>query len=291
LRSEKTKANTAIYGIIGFPLKHTLSPHFQNAAFACLGLNARYIPFETAPSCLRGVMRSLNALGARGINVTIPHKQAVLGLLDSVSPEAKGIGAVNTVVFKGGKTKGYNTDGEGFIRSLKSDLKFDPKGKAVFLFGCCGAAQAIAFVLAREGARSIAFADLDERRAKALSSKIGKVFRKCAVKNVPFSASRIEKEVLVSDLLVNASPVGMHKGDHCIVSPKALHRKLAVYDIVYNPPATPLIREAKKRGLKAANGLGMLLYQGVLSFELFTGKKAPVAVMRGALKKAVKCCR
>lgn len=291
MRSKKTKAITVIYGIIGFPLKHTLSPHFQNAAFAYLGLDARYIPFETAPSDLKDVVRSLKSLGARGINVTIPHKQAVLKLLDSVSPEAKGIGAVNTVVFRGGKAKGYNTDGEGFIRSLKSDLKTDPKGKAVFLFGCGGAAQAIAFMLAREGARSIAFADKDEGRAKALSLKIGKSFRKCAVKHVPFSAARIEREVLGSDLLVNASPVGMHKSDRCIVNPKALHKKLAVYDIVYNPPVTPLIREAKKRGLKAANGLGMLLYQGALSFELFTGKKAPVAVMRGALKKAVKCCR
>ncbi len=291
MRSEKKKANTALFGIIGFPLKHTLSPHFQNAAFASLGFDARYIPFETAPSCLKGVIRSLNALGARGINVTIPHKQAVLGLLDSVSPEAKGIGAVNTVVFKGRKTKGYNTDGEGFIRSLKSDLEFDPKGKAVFLFGCGGAAQAIAFVLAREGARSIAFADLDGKRAKALAAKIKRDFPRCGTQALPFARARIEKGVLGSDLLVNTTPVGMHKGDRCIVSPKALHRKLAVYDIVYNPPVTPLIREAKKRGLKAANGLGMLLYQGVLSFELFTGRKAPVAVMRGALKKAVKCCR
>ncbi len=291
MRSKKTTGRTGIFGIIGFPLKHTLSPHFQNAALAYLGLDARYIPFETAPSRLKDVVRSLKALGARGINVTIPHKQAVLKLLDSISPEAKGIGAVNTVVFRGGRTKGYNTDGEGFIRSLKSDLKVDPKGKAVFLFGCGGAAQAIAFVLAREGARSIAFVDQVEERAKALSLKIGKRFRKCAVKQVPFSAARIDKEVLVSDLLVNTTPVGMHKGDGCVVSPKALHAKLAVYDIVYNPPVTLLVREAKKRGLKAANGLGMLLYQGVLSFELFTGKKAPVAVMRGALKKAVKCCR
>lgn len=291
MRSEKTSGSTGVFGIIGFPVKHTLSPHFQNAAFAYLGIDARYIPFETAPRELKAVLRGLRELGIRGINVTIPHKQAVLKLLDSLSPEAKGIGAVNTVVFKGGKAKGYNTDGEGFIRSLKEDLKFSPKGKQVFLFGCGGAAQAIAFVLAREGARSITFADRIEKRAKELSSKTGKDFPKCAVKQAPFIASRIDEEVLDSDLLVNASPVGMHKGDRCIVSPKALHSRLAVYDIVYNPPVTPLIKEAKKRGLKAANGLGMLLYQGALSFELFTGKQAPVEVMRGALKKAVKCCR
>ena len=293
MRSRKKSGSSVlrIFGIIGFPVKHTLSPHFQNAAFAYLGLDAEYIPFETAPRELKAAFGKFKALGVRGINVTIPHKQAVLKLLDSVSPEAKGIGAVNTVVFKAGKTRGFNTDGEGFMRSLKSDLKFNPKGKAVFLFGCGGAAQAIAFVLAREGARSIAFTDLAEERAKVLSSKIGKGFRKCAVKHIPFSAARIEKEVLGSDLLVNTTPVGMHKGDPCIVNPKALHRKLAVYDIVYNPPVTPLSKEAKRRGLRVANGLGMLLYQGVLSFELFTGKRAPVEVMRRALKKAVKCLR
>jgi len=293
LRSRKKSGSSVlrIFGIIGFPVKHTLSPHFQNAAFAYLGLDAEYIPFETAPRELKAALGKFKALGVCGINVTIPHKQAVLKLLDSVSPEAKGIGAVNTVVFKAGKTRGFNTDGEGFMRSLKSDLKFNPKGKAVFLFGCGGAAQAIAFVLAREGARSIAFTDQMEERAKKLSSKTGKDFPKCRVKYTPFIGERIHEEVLGSDLLVNTTPVGMHKGDPCIVNPKALHRKLAVYDIVYNPPVTPLSKEAKRRGLKVANGLGMLLYQGVLSFELFTGKRAPVEVMRRALKKAVKCLR
>jgi shikimate dehydrogenase len=128
------------------------------------------------------------------------------------------------------------------------------------------------------------------KRAKALAAKTGKVFPKCGTLALPFVKSGIDNEVLASDLLVNASSVGMHKGDPCIVNPKTLHKGLAVYDIVYNPPATPLIKEAKKRGLKAMNGLGMLLYQGTLSFELFTGKQAPVAVMRRALEKAVKCC-
>jgi shikimate dehydrogenase len=291
LRSKKKSGSTGVFGIIGFPVKHTLSPHFQNAAFAYLGIDAKYAPFETAPRELKAVLRRLKELGECGINVTIPHKQAVLKLLDSLSPEAKGIGAVNTVVFRSGKSKGYNTDGEGFIRSLKEDRNFNPKGKQVFLFGCGGAARAIAFVLAREGARSITFADQIEKRAKELSSKTGKDFPKCSVKHIPFDVARIDEEVLDSDLLVNASPVGMHKGDRCIVSPKALRSRLAVYDIVYNPPETPLIKEAKKLGLKAANGLGMLLYQGALSFELFTGKQAPVEVMRVALKKAVKCCQ
>lgn len=290
MRSKKTKGHPRIFGVVGYPIKHSLSPHFQNAALACLGMNAVYMPFEIAPADLKGAIPALKGLGVRGLNITIPHKQAIMSLLDGLSPEAKGIGAVNTVVFKAGRTKGYNTDGEGFIRSLKDDLKLDPKGKNVLLFGCGGAAQAIAFVLAREGAASIKFTDIDVKRAKALAAKTGKVFPKCGTLALPFVKSGIDNEVLASDLLVNASSVGMHKGDPCIVNPKTLHKGLAVYDIVYNPPATPLIKEAKKRGLKAMNGLGMLLYQGTLSFELFTGKQAPVAVMRRALEKAVKCC-
>lgn len=284
------KGHPRVFGVVGYPIKHSLSPHFQNAALACLGINAVYISFEIAPAGLKGAIPAFKGLGIRGLNITIPHKQAVIPLLDGISPEAKGIGAVNTVVFKAGRTKGYNTDGEGFIRSLKSDLRFDPEGKAVLLYGCGGAAQAVSFVLAREGAASIRFTDVDTKRAKALAAKTGKIFPGCKTKALPFVKSNIDNEVLASDLLVNTSPVGMHKGDPCIVSPKALHKGLAVYDIVYNPPATPVLKEAKKRGLKAMNGLGMLLYQGAISFELFTGEKAPIKVMRAALNRAVRCC-
>ena len=289
MRSKKS-GRAKVFGIIGFPVKHTLSPHFQNAAFASLGMDAVYIPFEVPPEKLGSAFRSLKALGVSGINVTIPHKQAVLPLVDELSPEVKGIGAANTIVFRKGKARAYNTDGEGFIRSLKNDLKVNPKGRSVLLFGCGGAAKAIAFVLAREGAKSITFVDQIEKRAKELAAKTKKDFPRCGTKHIPFLGPRIDEEVLDSDLLVNASPVGMHKGDPCIVDPKALHKGLAVYDIVYNPPATPLLKEAKKKGIKASNGLGMLLYQGVLSFEFFTGKKAPVPVMRLALKRAVKKC-
>lgn len=289
MRSKKIR-RTKIFGIIGFPVKHTLSPHFQNAAFASLGMDAVYIPFEVNPGKLKPAFRSMKAAGVSGINVTIPHKQAVLRLVDALSPEAKGIGAANTIVFRNGRSKAYNTDGEGFLRSLKGDLRVNPKGKAVLLFGCGGAAKAIAFVLAREGARSITFVDKIEKRAKDLSAKTKKDFPRCRAKHIPFLRSRIDEEVLDADLLVNASPVGMHKADPSIVDAGALHKGLAVYDIVYNPPATPLLKAAKKRGIKAANGLGMLLYQGVLSFGLFTGRKAPVPVMRSALMKAVKKC-
>jgi shikimate dehydrogenase len=280
----KTKA----FGILGFPVKHSFSPAFQNAAFRAKRINAVYAPFEVPPERLRDAVRGLAALGICGVNVTIPHKQAVLPLLDELSPGAKAVGAVNTVIFKNGRSIGYNTDAEGLLISLKKDLKVNPKNKNIMVFGSGGAAKAIAYVLAREKAASITFADICGQRAKELSRKIGKDFPGCRTKAVPFLKSRIDEEVLNSDILINASPVGMRKADPCIVSPNALHKGLAVYDIVYNPPATPLLREAKRRKIESAGGIGMLLYQGAASFELFTGVKAPVAVMRAALKKVVK---
>lgn len=279
---------TKVFGILGFPVRHTFSPLFQNAAFRAKRINAVYVSFEVAPGRLKDAVRSLIALGVSGVNVTIPHKQAIIPLLDELSPEAKAIGAVNTVLFKGGRSTGHNTDAEGFLVSLRKDLKVNPKKKSILIFGSGGAAKAIAYVLAREGTASIIFVDMFNQRAKELAVKIGKDFPRSSTRAVPFLKSRIDEEVLNCDVLINASPVGMKKGDPCIVSPHALHKDLAVYDIVYNPSLTPLLRESKKRKIKAAGGIGMLLYQGVASFELFTGIKAPASVMRAALKRAIK---
>jgi len=279
---------TKVFGILGFPVKHSFSPVFQNAAFSAKRVKAVYVPFEVPPERLKDAVRGLAALGICGVNVTIPHKQAIVPLLDEISPGAKAIGAVNTVIFKTGRSAGYNTDAEGLLISLKKDLKVNPKNRTIVVFGAGGAAKAIAYVLAREKASSLTFVDIFNQRAKELALKIGRGFPGCRTKAVPFLKSRIDEEVLNSDMLINASPVGMRKADPCIVSPNALHKDLAVYDIVYNPFVTPLLREAKRRGVKTAGGIGMLLYQGAASFELFTGIKAPVAVMRAALKKVVK---
>ncbi len=279
---------TKIFGILGFPVKHSFSPAFQNAAFGAKRINAVYVPFEVPPERLKDAVRGLAALGICGVNVTIPHKQAVLPLLDELSAGAKAVGAVNTIIFKSGRSTGYNTDAEGLLVSLKKDLRINPKKRTIVVFGSGGAAKAIAYVLAREKAASITFVDIFDQRAKELAIKTGRDFPGCHTKAIPFLKSRIDEEVLNSDMLINASPVGMRKADPCIVSPGALHMDLAVYDIVYNPSITPLLREAKRRKIRSAGGIGMLLYQGAASFELFTGVKAPVAVMRAALKKAVK---
>lgn len=278
---------TKVFGIIGFPVSHSFSPALHNAAFRAKRINAVYASFEAPSERLKDAVRGLAALGICGVNVTIPHKQAILPLLDELSPGAKAIGAVNTVIFKGGKLAGYNTDAEGFLISLKKDLNVNPKKRTIVVFGAGGAAKAIAHILAREKAASITFVDIFNQRAKELALKIGRDFPGCRTKAVPFLKSRIDEEVINSDMLINASPVGMKKDDPYIVSPNALHKDIAVYDIVYNPSVTPLLREAKRRRIKSAGGIGMLLYQGAASFELFTGIKAPVAVMRAALKTVV----
>jgi len=252
-------------------------------------MDAVYVSYEVTPEGLKDKLRELISSGVSGINVTIPHKEKIIGLLDEVTPEAAAIGAVNTVLFKGGKSMGYNTDAKGFLLSLKKDLKADPKNKSVLILGAGGAAKAIAYILAKGGTRSILFNDIIPDRARGLADKIKNEFPDCKTDCVESTVSEMEKVVRDVDILINATPVGMAgKEDNPLPVLPALHKDLSVYDIVYNPPETLLLREAKKRGAKGANGLGMLLYQGALSFELFTGKKAPVSVMRAALKKAIK---
>lgn len=284
----KIDGKTRIFGIIGYPVKHTFSPYIHNAAFKALKINAAYVPFEVKPRELKNAICGLIGLGVCGVNVTIPHKEAVIPLLDELSSEAKGIGAANVVLVKDGKTMGYNTDGEGFLVSLKKELKVIPKNKSIFILGSGGAAKALVYVLASEGAKSITLVDVMNEKAKELALKANKEFPRCQMRSIPYLGSRIDEEALNADILINATPVGMKKDDPRIVSPDALHKDLVVCDLIYNPVETKLLKEAKKRGLKATNGIGMLLYQGALSFELFTGKKAPISVMLTSLKKVIR---
>lgn len=281
----KINGNTRVYGLLGYPISHTLSPAMHNAAFSHLGLNAVYLPFEVRPEELKDVLKALVAIGAGGLNVTIPHKESCIQYLDGLDKQAKSIGAVNTIVIKKGRLWGYNTDCKGFLKSLKRDLGLQPRDLRVFILGAGGGARAVVTGLAMGGAKQILVKDLIYTRAKRLVGDIRKHFPNCqaeVTKGLPGS------ELETVDLLVNATPVGMKKDDPLLVEPKFLHPRLKVYDLVYNPPHTKLLRAAKARGLQACGGLGMLLYQGAYAFELWTGKKAPVEVMRKALKKVLK---
>ena len=273
-----------IYGLTGYPVKHSLSPIMHNATFKALGINAEYKLFEKRPEELGYFLHSLSKENIYGLNVTIPYKEVVLKYLQWKSPEVKFTDAVNVIIVKDKNyLEGWNTDGIGFHRHLTMDLKFNPLGKSVVVLGAGGAAKAIINQLARHGAKNITIYDIDNDKSLNLAAKINKEFPKCNA----IASDSIEKlDIKNADLLINATPIGMKGDDPCLVDPDSLHPSLLVYDLIYNPPETKILKLAKQKGAPISNGLGMLLYQGVRSFELWTGQKAPVEVMRKALREA-----
>lgn len=296
MQGEGVKKKTKLYCLFGWPIKHSLSPLMHNAAFKALKLNSRYILFEVHPKKIKAAFSKTmwKALGICGANITIPHKETSLKFMDRLDKGAKMIGAVNTVAFKSNKFIGYNTDADGFLASLKIDANFNPRNKNVYILGAGGAGRAVGFALAKAGARSITLADIDFQRAKKLARDLS------GSTNAERSRMRsltinIEKPPLKknsdrlkqADLLINATGVGIHKKDPLVINPKLLHSNLLVYELIYNPPVTKLMQAARRKGLRAINGLGMLLYQGALSFRIWTKRKPPVAAMKNVLRKAM----
>ena len=284
--SDLNLAETKVTGLFGYPVEHSLSPAMHNDAFQELGLNHVYLPFSVEPDNLEEAVAGVRGLNIAGVNVTIPHKQEVIPFLDELSEEAELIGAVNTIVNQNGTLTGHNTDGRGFIRSLKEETDFKAaKGKAL-LIGAGGAARAIAFQLALEGIEELVVSDLDSAKAENLSDEIDK--------NLDLEVRAVEQEevddlIAELDLLVDATPVGMHPHVDVdpVVSAEVMHDELIVYDVVYNPRETVLLQAAQEAGAQAVSGLGMLLYQGVIAFEIWTGEDAPVEVMRSALEAGI----
>jgi shikimate dehydrogenase len=271
-----------VYGLVGFPIKHSLSPCLQNAAFSALKIKSRYKLFQLKPDQLRGFLNHLRQKNICGFNVTYPYKEEIINFLSSESLAAKEIGAVNTVIVdKGGKLKGFNTDYLGFMAHLK-ELKLKPK--KVALIGAGGAAKAVCFALIKMKITQLCIYDINKFKALSLFKKLNSGFSK-----IKFDvASRIEDlNIPDKDLLINASPVGMLQSDPCLVAASSLHEGLFVYDLIYSPLQTKLIILAKERNLNFSNGLGMLLYQGVFTFKHFTGRPGPVDIMKKALLKGV----
>lgn len=268
---------TKIAGIFGFPVRHTLSPAMHNAALQALKLDFAYLPFEVDPASLGAAVEGIRAMNLRGVNVTIPHKETVMKFLDAIDPLAKKIGSVNTIVNNNGKLTGYNTDGIGFLRDIENN-GFNPKGKTAVLLGAGGAGRAVAAVLSWAKLKKLYITDMDEAKAKALARRITNA------EFVKFSGWKYKANSV--DLLINATPAGMHKGPAPIKSGE-LKKNIFVYDLVYNR-RTELLAEAKKAGAKCCSGLGMLINQGAAAFELWTGKKAPILIMRKALLKQLR---
>jgi len=273
------------FGLIGYPVKHSLSPLMQNAAFNRLKIKAKYKLFPLQERQLKSFLNSLKKKNISGLNVTIPHKEKVLDYINGfISEGVRAIGAANTIVVdKNGKLKAYNTDYLGFSRHIK-ELKLMPKKVAII--GAGGAAKAVVFALIKNKAEEICIFDIDKFRSLALVSRFNKLFPECSINAV---ASIEELVIQQKDMLVNASPVGLKESDPLLINPAHLHKGLFVYDLIYNPVQTKLLKAAEEAGCSYSNGLGMLLYQGAEALELWLKpKKAPVEVMRAALLKGVR---
>ena len=263
---------TKLYGILGNPVSHSLSPVMHNAAFAVTGFNGAYLPFP-APEIATAVT-GIRALGVQGASVTIPHKEKVMELLDSIDPVAKKIGAVNTIVRAGDTLSGLNTDWLGATSALEEKITL--QGKKVIILGAGGSARAIGFGMQEKGAKTI-LASRTELRGRPLADELA----------CPW-ISLSDTEKICGDILINATSVGMvPKIENSPVPDVILSEFKVVMDIVYAPLKTRLLATAEKAGCEIINGLEMLLYQGVAQFEMWTGEKAPVNVMRKALLEAI----
>jgi shikimate dehydrogenase len=271
---------TRVCAVIGDPIEHSLSPAIQNAAFGALGLDFVYAAFRVKPSEVANALSGMRALGIVGFNVTMPHKEAVIAHLDQIDETAKFLNSVNTIHNNDGKLLGYSTDGTGALMALKENGA-DPKGKRVLMLGSGAAARAIAFTLVQETDELVVL-NRTVSEAKELAQTLKQKFNKKVVAD-SLSPDIIKEKICDSDILLNTTSVGMKPNlSQGLIDPSTLKADLTVMDIVYNPVETKLAVDAKAAGAKVISGVEMLIYQGAASFEIWTGKQAPVQVMRKA---------
>jgi len=270
-------AQTELYGVIGNPVRHSLSPMIHNEAFKSMGWNAVYLAFEVKN--LEEALRGIRGLGVRGVSVTIPFKTKVVPFLDKVEGLAKKIGAVNTIVNRGGRLIGYNTDCDGALEALEE--KMNLKGKRVILLGAGGAARAIGFGLKERDCQLI-IVNRSPIRGKALSREL-----KCHF--LPMSSLvKMKGGDLEADVIINATSLGMVPRDGESPIPKKLLKKgMKVMDIVYEPLETKLLHQAKEKGCSTINGLEMLVRQGAIQFEIWTGRKLEIGQIKKDLHRAL----
>lgn len=272
--------NTKKVGVMGWPISHTLSPIMHNAAFVAAGLNYVYLPLAVEPENLEQAVKGLSALDFSGMNVTIPHKVSVMQYLDEIEPAARLIGAVNTIVIHDGKLIGSNTDADGFIAALK-EQGADPRGMNALLLGAGGAARAVVCGLAANGVTKIVVAAREAKKALEFAAGFQDV---AEIAGIGFDEQAYSEALKASDIIINCTPLGMKpKIDEAppiqwqILRPSAI-----ICDLVYTPLETRFMAEAKKRGHPTIGGLGMLIEQGAIAFEKWTGVKAPRDIMSKA---------
>ncbi len=269
----RVHGGTRTIGVIGWPVAHSLSPTIHNAAFIAMDMDWVYVPMPVPPGGLPAALAGLPALGFAGANVTMPHKTEAADLSDTRSEDAERLAAVNTLVVGPDGLAGHNTDAPGFDRFLRRDAGFDPEGRSALIFGAGGAARACALALARGGLARLIVALRDAVRVRGLERSIEGLGTDVSVTGFDEAGSA------AVDLVVNATPLGAH-GEELPLPP--LHADLLVVDLLYRPSSTPMQTAARAAGVPAFGGLGLLLHQAALSFELWTGQPPPLAVMSAA---------
>jgi len=277
----------SVYGIFGYPLKHTASPAIQNSAFDHHSLKSMYFAFERTPAEFRALMRNLKTFLLDGFNLTVPFKETVIPYLDRLSPDAKAIGAVNTVKKEGRRWIGYNTDGHGFLAGLR-EARFRPRGKSAVILGAGGSSRAVVFALATQGAKRMVIANRTRSRADRLVRRFRRLFPKVSFERVDLRGSAFRNAVGTVDLVVNATQVGLRNSRETLIPKRWLPKhRILVYDLIYKPRRTQLLQEARLAGHRVQNGETMLLHQGAKAFQLWTGRSAPLAKMKKALAGAL----
>ena len=278
-------------GLIGYPLKHSVSPYFQQAALDHYKLDIRYEAWETFSDELRDTVKKLREPENIGANVTVPYKEKIVPLLDEIDELASLIGAVNTVVSKGDKLLGFNTDAHGFVEALGKDGHFDPKGKKVVMLGAGGVARAAGLVLVQSNVASLALTDGIFERSTSLAEDLVRYVRRATLNpndwapNISaFKWQELESAATLErcDLIVHCTTIGMKDSPQegqSPLTPGVIPGRALIYDVVYNPWPTPLLELAQKAGANILGGLPMLVYQGAASFKLWTGKEAPLDIM------------
>ncbi|HEV3242965.1 MAG TPA: shikimate dehydrogenase [Chthoniobacterales bacterium] len=277
-------------GIFGDPVEHSLSPQMQNAALKHSKIDIQYARFHILPSELREALDRVRELGFVGLNLTLPHKIAAPELLDRTDDDAKQIGAVNVIKSDNGKLHGFNTDGLGFARAIREEFSVDLRDLRVMILGAGGAARAIAFECAKSHCERLVIANGTFEKGERLAEKLRNFFEGPKVlgpvprlQAIRWEEGAFQFQIANVDLVVNATPVGLNRGDASPLSARLLAPHLMVYDTIYSAERTPLISAAIEAGARVANGLSMLLHQGALAFEIWFERSAPLEVMRKAL--------
>jgi len=277
-----------VVGVIGWPVQHSLSPPMHNAAFRALGLNWVYVAFAVPPDKIGAAIAGMRALGIRGLNVTIPHKAAVVSHLDEISPTSRQLGVVNTIVNADGHLRGDSTDGAGFIRAL-TEAGEEVTDNRVVLIGAGGSARAVALAAAQEQPEELVIVNRTPQRAVELAELVGAAGRLEAVRAIAMDSPEVARVVSSADVVIDATPIGMypHTNVAPVISPGWLRPCQLVCDLTYNPRDTVLLQAAREAGARTLDGTGMLVHQGAIAFEQWTGQQAPVEVMRLALLEAL----